>query len=167
MMRRAVYPGMFDPVTNGHIDVIKRGSILFDKLIVSVGCNPSKASLFSIEERMEMIRENTKDLKNVKVDCFSGMLVDYLKEQKTNIILRGIRTISDFESEYQRALTNRALNKEVETVFVTASEQYAFLNSTLIKEVVSLGGQVSQFVPSNVERQLIKKCKHIYEKNGS
>ena len=167
MMRRAVYPGMFDPVTNGHIDVIKRGSLLFDKLIVSVGCNPSKASLFSVEERMEMIRENTKDLKNVKVDCFSGMLVDYLKEQKTNIILRGIRTISDFESEYQRALTNRALNKEVETVFVTASEQYAFLNSTLIKEVVSLGGQVSQFVPSNVERQLIKKCKHIYEKNGS
>lgn len=167
MMRKAVYPGMFDPVTNGHIDVIKRGSILFDKLIVSVGCNPSKASLFSVEERMEMIRENTKDLKSVKVDCFSGMLVDYLKEQKTNIILRGIRTISDFESEYQRALTNRALNKEVETVFVTASEQYAFLNSSLIKEVVSLGGQVSQFVPSNVERQLIKKCKHIYEKNGS
>lgn len=167
MMRKAVYPGMFDPVTNGHIDVIKRGSILFDKLIVSVGCNPSKASLFSVEERMEMIRENTKDLKNVKVDCFSGMLVDYLKKQKTNIILRGVRTISDFESEYQRALTNRALNKEVETVFVTASEQYAFLNSTLIKEVVSLGGQVSQFVPSNVERQLIKKCKHIYEKNGS
>ncbi len=166
-MRKAVYPGMFDPVTNGHIDVIKRGSILFDKLIVSVGCNPSKASLFSVEERMEMIRENTKGLKNVTVDCFSGMLVDYLKEQKTNIILRGIRTISDFESEYQRALTNRALNKEVETVFVTASEQYAFLNSSLIKEVVSLGGQVSQFVPSNVERQLIKKCKHIYEKNGS
>ena len=166
-MRKAVYPGMFDPVTNGHIDVIKRGSLLFDKLIVSVGCNPSKASLFSVEERMEMIRENTKGLKNVKVDCFSGMLVDYLKKQKTNIILRGIRTISDFESEYQRALTNRALNKEVETVFVTASEQYLFLNSSLIKEVVSLGGQVSQFVPSNVERQLIKKSKHIYEKNGS
>lgn len=158
---------MFDPVTNGHLDVIKRGSRLFDKLIVSVGCNPSKASLFSVEDRMEMIRENTKDLKNVKVDCFSGMLVDYLKKQKTNIILRGIRTTSDFESEYQRALTNRMLNKEVETVFVTANEQYAFLNSTLIKEIVSLGGQVSQFVPSNVERQLIKKCKHIYEKNGS
>ena len=167
MMRRAVYPGMFDPVTNGHIDVIKRGSLLFDKLIVSVGCNPSKASLFSVGERMEMIRENTKGLKNVKVDCFGGMLVDYLKKQKTNILLRGIRTISDFESEYQRALTNRALNKEVETVFVMSSEQYAFLNSTLIKEVVSLGGQVSQFVPSNVERQLIKKYKHIYEKNGS
>lgn len=167
MMRRAVYPGMFDPVTNGHIDVIKRGSLLFDKLIVSVGCNPSKASLFSVGERMEMIRENTKGLKNVKLDCFSGMLVDYLKKQKTNILLRGIRTISDFESEYQRALTNRALNKEVETVFVMSSEQYAFLNSTLIKEVVSLGGQVSQFVPSNVERQLIKKYKHIYEKNGS
>ena len=89
MMRRAVYPGMFDPVTNGHIDVIKRGSILFDKLIVSVGCNPSKASLFSVEERMEMIRENTKDLKNVKVDCFSGMLVDYLKEQKQTLYCAG------------------------------------------------------------------------------
>lgn len=167
MMRKAVYPGTFDPVTNGHIDVIRRGSLLFDKLIVSVGCNPSKASLFAVEDRMEMIRENTKDLKNVTVDSFSGMLVDYLREQKTNVILRGIRTISDFESEYQRALTNRALNKEVETVFVTASEQFSFLNSSLIKEIVSLGGQVSQFVPSNVERQLIRKYKHIYEKNGS
>mgnify|MGYP001578741435 CR=1 FL=1 len=167
MMRRVVYPGTFDPVTNGHLDVIKRGSIIFDKLIVSVGCNPSKASLFSVEERMEMIRENTKDLKNVKVDCFNGMLVDYLKKQKTNIILRGIRTISDFESEFQRALTNRALNKQVETVFVMTSEQYAFLNSTLIKEIVNLGGQVCQFVPPNVEKRLMKKYKHTYEKNGS
>lgn len=164
-MKRAVYPGTFDPITNGHLDVIKRGSIIFDKLIVSVGCNPIKDALFSVKERMEMIQKHIKDLKNVEVDYFEGMLVDYLKKQKTNIILRGIRTVSDFESEFQRALTNRALNKEVETVFVMTSEQYSFLNSTLIKEAVSLGGDVSQFVPSEVERRLKEKFKHVYRKN--
>ena len=165
MMRKAVYPGTFDPVTNGHLDVIKRGSIIFDTLIVSVGCNPLKDALFSVKERMEMIREHVKDLKNVEVDSFNGMLVDYLKKQQTNIILRGIRTVSDFEYEFQRALTNRVLNKEVETVFVMTSEQYSFLNSTLIKEAVSLGGSVSQFVPSDVEKRLIQKFKHMYRKN--
>ncbi|GJQ50862.1 MAG: hypothetical protein HKUEN01_32480 [Candidatus Kuenenia stuttgartiensis] len=114
---------------------------------------------------MEMIQEHVKDLKNVEVDSFQGMLVDYLKKQKTNIILRGIRTVSDFEYEFQRALTNRVLNKEVETVFVMTSEQYSFLNSTLIKEAVSLGGSVSQFVPPNVERRLAQKFKHMYRKN--
>ena len=156
---------MFDPVTNGHLDVIKRGSIIFDKLVVSVGCNPLKEALFSVEDRMEMILNHVRDLKNVEVDCFSGMLVDYLKKQKTNIILRGIRTVSDFEYEFQRALTNRVLNREVETVFVMTSEQYSFLNSTLIKEAVSLGGSVSQFVPPDVERRLKEKFKHVYGKN--
>lgn len=164
-MKKAVYPGMFDPVTNGHLDVIKRGSIIFDKLVVSVGCNPLKEALFSVEDRMEMILNHVRDLKNVEVDCFSGMLVDYLKKQKTNIILRGIRTVSDFEYEFQRALTNRVLNREVETVFVMTSEQYSFLNSTLIKEAVSLGGSVSQFVPPDVERRLKEKFKHVYGKN--
>ena len=164
-MKKAVYPGMFDPVTNGHLDVIKRGSIIFDKLVVSVGCNPLKEALFSVEDRMEMIKNNVRDFKNVEVDCFSGMLVDYLKKQKTNIILRGIRTVSDFEYEFQRALTNRVLNREVETVFVMTSEQYSFLNSTLIKEAVSLGGNVSQFVPPDVERRLKEKFKHVYGKN--
>ena len=164
-MKKAVYPGMFDPVTNGHLDVIKRGSIIFDKLVVSVGCNPLKEALFSVEDRMEMILNHVRDLKNVEVDCFSGMLVDYLKKQKTNIILRGIRTVSDFEYEFQRALTNRVLNREVETVFVMTSEQYSFLNSTLIKEAVSLGGNVSQFVPPDVERRLKEKFKHVYGKN--
>lgn len=156
---------MFDPVTNGHLDVIKRGSIIFDKLVVSIGCNPLKEALFSVEDRMEMILNHVRDLKNVEVDCFSGMLVDYLKKQKTNIILRGIRTVSDFEYEFQRALTNRVLNREVETVFIMTSEQYSFLNSTLIKEAVSLGGNVSQFVPPDVERRLKEKFKHVYGKN--
>ena len=164
-MKKAVYPGMFDPVTNGHLDVIKRGSVIFEKLVVSVGCNPLKEALVSVEDRMEMILNHVRDLKNVEVDCFSGMLVDYLKKQNTNIILRGIRTVSDFEYEFQRALTNRVLNREVETVFVMTSEQYSFLNSTLIKEAVSLGGNVSQFVPPDVERRLKEKFKHVYGKN--
>lgn len=167
MVRKAVYPGTFDPVTNGHLDVIKRGSVIFDKLIVSVGRNPLKDALFSVNERIEMIREHVKDLRNVEVDCFDGMLIDYLKKQQTNVILRGIRTMSDFEYEFQRALINRALNREVETVFVMTSEQYSFLNSTLIKEAVSLGGSVSQFVPSDVEKRLMQKFKQIYEKNIS
>lgn len=166
MTRKAVYPGTFDPVTNGHLDVIKRGSLIFDTLVVSVGCNPFKDALFSVKERMEMIREHVQDLKNVWVDSFDGMLVDYLRKQKTNIILRGIRTVSDFEYEFQRALANRVLSKEVETVFVMTSEQYSFLNSTLIKEAVSLGGSVSQFVPPDVERRLTEKFKHIYKKNA-
>lgn len=156
---------MFDPVTNGHLDVIKRGSVIFAKLVVSVGCNPLKEALFSVEDRMEMIKNNVRDFKNVEVDCFSGMLVDYLKKQNTNIILRGIRTVSDFEYEFQRALTNRVLNREVETVFIMTSEQYSFLNSTLIKEAISLGGNVSQFVPPDVERRLKEKFKHVYGKN--
>ncbi len=162
MTKKAIYPGAFDPVTNGHLDVIKRGSLIFDTLVVSVGCNPLKAALFSMEERMEMIREHVQGLKNVTVDSFEGMLVDYLKKQQTNIILRGIRTVSDFEYEFQRALTNRVLDKEVETVFVMTSEQYSFLNSTLIKEAVSLGGRVSQFVPPGVERRLVGKFKHMH-----
>ena len=164
MTRKAIYPGTFDPVTNGHLDVIKRGSVIFDTLVVSVGCNPLKDALFSVKERMEMIREYVKDLKNVEVDSFNGMLVDYVKKQQTNIILRGIRTVSDFEYEFQRALTNRVLNKEVETVFVMTSEQYSFLNSTLIREIVSLGGSVSAFVPPHVESRLIEKFKHMHRK---
>lgn len=165
MMRKAVYPGTFDPITNGHLDVMQRGSVIFDTLVVSVGCNPLKEALFSVEERMEMIREQVAGLQNVEVDSFNGMLVDYLKKQKTNIILRGIRTVSDFEYEFQRALANRVLDREAETIFVMTSEQYSFLNSTLIKEAVSLGGSVSQFVPPGVEQRLVQKFKQVYRKN--
>ncbi|MGR3178183.1 MAG: pantetheine-phosphate adenylyltransferase [Candidatus Anammoxibacter sp.] len=156
-MKIAVYPGTFDPVTYGHLDVIKRGSSLFEHLIVAVGHNPLKKSLFSVQERMDMISGHIKELHNVEVDSFGGMLVDYLKKKDTNVILRGIRTVSDFENEFQRALTNRVLRKDVETVFVMTSQQYSFLNSSLIKEAVYLGGNVREFVPQDIEEQL--KCK--------
>jgi len=156
-MRRAVYPGTFDPVTYGHLDAIKRGSKIFDELVVAVGHNPLKEPLFTINERMNMISTNTKKLKNTRVDCFEGMLTDYMKEMQTNVILRGIRTLSDFEYEFQRALTNRVLKADIETVFIMTSQEYSFLNSSLIKEAVSLGGDISMFVPSDVEKLLQQK----------
>ncbi|MDP7530255.1 MAG: pantetheine-phosphate adenylyltransferase [Candidatus Scalindua sp.] len=156
-MRRAVYPGTFDPVTYGHLDVIKRGSKIFDELVVAVGHNPLKDPLFTINERMDMISKNTKNISNIKVDCFKGMLIDYMKEMQTNVILRGIRTVSDFEYEFQRALTNRVLKTDIETVFIMTSQEYSFLNSSLIKEAVSLGGDISKFVPSDVEKLLQQK----------
>ena len=156
-MRRAVYPGTFDPVTYGHLDVIKRGSKIFDELVVAVGHNPLKDPLFTINERMDMISKNTKNISNIKVNSFEGMLTDYMKEMQTNVILRGVRTVSDFEYEFQRALTNRVLKTDIETVFIMTSQEYSFLNSSLIKEAVSLGGDISKFVPSDVEKLLQQK----------
>lgn len=156
-MRKAVYPGTFDPVTYGHLDVIKRGSKIFDELIVAVGHNPLKDPLFTINERMDMLSKNTRNISNIKVDCFEGMLIDYTKEMQTNVILRGIRTVSDFEYEFQRALTNRVLKTDIETVFIMTSQEYSFLNSNLIKEAVSLGGDISMFVPPDVEKLLQQK----------
>lgn len=156
-MRKAVYPGTFDPITYGHLDVIKRGSKIFGELIVAVGHNPLKAHIFSVEERLEMIATYTRNIPNVKVDSFEGMLIDYVEKQQTNVILRGIRTVSDFEYEFQMALTNRVLKNDIETVFVMTSEQYSFLNSSLVKEAASLGGNVSAFVPAEVEKRLKEK----------
>jgi pantetheine-phosphate adenylyltransferase len=156
-MKKAVYPGTFDPVTFGHIDVIKRGCKIFDELVVAVGHNPFKSPIFTVEERMEMLSENTREIQNTRVDCFEGMLTNYMEKMQTNIILRGIRTISDFEYEFQRALTNRVLKTDIETVFIMTSQEYSFLNSSLIKEVVDLGGDISRFVPSDVEKRLRKK----------
>jgi len=156
-MKKAVYPGTFDPVTYGHLDVIKRGSKIFDELIVAVGHNPFKKPIFTVEERMDMLSNNTKEIQNIRVDCFEGMLTDYMEEMQTNIILRGIRTVSDFEYEFQRALTNRVLKTDIETVFIMTSQEYSFLNSSLIKEAVSLGGDISKFVPSDVEKLLSQK----------
>ncbi len=156
-MKKAVYPGTFDPVTYGHLDVIKRGSEIFDELIVSIGHNPFKTPIFTVEERMEMLSKNTSEIQNTKVDCFEGILTDYMEKMQTNIILRGIRTVSDFEYEFQRALTNRVLKTDIETVFIMTSQEYSFLNSSLIKEIVSLGGDISKFVPSDVEKLLRQK----------
>ncbi|MBT3879884.1 MAG: pantetheine-phosphate adenylyltransferase [Candidatus Scalindua sp.] len=153
-MKKAVYPGTFDPVTYGHLDVIKRGSKIFDELIVAIGHNPFKKTVFTVEERMDMLSKNTSEIQNTRIDCFEGMLTDYMKEMQTNIILRGIRTVSDFEYEFQRALTNRVLKTDIETVFIMTSQEYSFLNSSLIKEIVSLGGDISKFVPSDVEKLL-------------
>lgn len=158
-MTKAIYPGTFDPLTYGHLDLIERGSRVFDELIVAIGENPFKTPLFTVAERKQMIQKHTHHLKNVKVDAFKGMLVDYVQGQHAKIILRGIRTVSDFEEEFQRALTNRVLNNDLETVFVMTSEQYSFLNSRLIKEAASLGGDVSKFVPPEVKKQLIAKLK--------
>lgn len=159
-MRKAIYPGTFDPVTYGHLDLIKRGSKIFDELIVAVGHNPLKKPLFTIKERINMISRHTKEISNVKVDSFEGMLVDYMSEMQINVILRGIRTVSDFEYEFQMALTNRVLKNDIETVFIMTSQEYSFLNSSLIKEAVSLGGNISMFVPSEVEKLLQQKFIH-------
>ncbi|MCQ4574763.1 MAG: pantetheine-phosphate adenylyltransferase [Candidatus Brocadiales bacterium] len=156
-MTEAVYPGTFDPLTFGHLDLIERGSKVFDEVIVAIGVNPHKEPLFSVEERKRMLTDHTRHLKNIQVDSFDGMLVDYLQRKDINIILRGIRTLSDFEYEFRMALTNRTVRKDVETVFIMTSEKYSFLNSTLIKDAVSLGGEVSAFIPQDIEEMLKKR----------
>lgn len=158
-MSTAVYPGSFDPITNGHLDVIKRGSKVFEKVIVAVGDNPAKKALFTKDERVEMIREVTKAFRNTEVDGFDGLVVDYVHKRKATVILRGIRTISDFEYEYQMALTNRTFAQDIETVFVMAHEEYSFVSSRFIKEAASMGGDVSSFLPKEVEKRLKAKFK--------
>jgi pantetheine-phosphate adenylyltransferase len=156
-MSIAVYPGSFDPITNGHLDVIRRGVRVFDNLIVAVADNPGKQALFTREERVEMIKEVTRHEKNVAVEHFDGLVVDYVRRKKAGVILRGIRTVSDFEYEYQMALTNRTFAQDIETMFVMTHEEYSFISSRLIKEAASLGGDVSSFVPREVEKWLKKK----------
>jgi pantetheine-phosphate adenylyltransferase len=155
--RIAVYPGSFDPITNGHVDIIKRGLRMFDEIIILIAYNPSKVYLFTVEERMEMIREIFQDTQEIKVDCYSGLLVDYLKISGANIILRGMRALSDFEYEFQMALMNRRQTKQLETVFLMSGFKWFYTSSKLIKEVASLGGSVKTLVPDNVNQKLIEK----------
>lgn len=150
----AVYPGSFDPLTNGHLDLISRGARLADHLIVSILKNSQKAPLFSAEERAGMLREATAQFDNVEVDSFEGLLVDYAARRNANAILRGIRAISDYEVELQMALLNRRMRPETETIFLMASEEYSFLSSRMVKEIISLGADVSQFVPPAVLSRL-------------
>ena len=158
--RNAVYPGSFDPVTHGHLDVIERGSKLFDKLTIAVSVNPSKTYLFEPEERKTMIDKLVEKLPNVDVIISDELIVNLARRLSANFLLRGIRTFSDFEYEFQMALTNRSLAPEIETVFVMPSEDYSFLSSSMVKQAVALGGDLSRFVPENVLACLKRKLKH-------
>ncbi len=153
----AIYPGSFDPITNGHLDLIERGAAFFDKLIVSILRNDEKEALFSVEERMEMLNEVVGGFSNVEVGSFDGLLVDYAAQSGASVILRGIRAVSDYEYELQMALMNRRLRPEIETVFVMAGEAHSFVSSRLVKEVIRLRGNISGLVPPSVEGRLRKR----------
>ncbi len=155
----AIYPGTFDPVTNGHLDIIERASKLFDSVIITIAVNSSKKPLFTKDERMDMIKNVTKKFKNVSVDVFDGLLVSYAKKKKASVIIRGLRAISDFDYEFQIALTNRKLEPEVNTIFLMPSEKYSFLNSSLVRELASFKADVKQFVPDYVFKKLKAKYK--------
>jgi pantetheine-phosphate adenylyltransferase len=153
----AVFPGSFDPLTNGHVDIIERGRYIFDKVIVSVLVNRDKSPLFTIDERVAMIREVFRDHEEVEVDTFNGLLVEYARKKRAHAIIRGLRAVSDFEYEFQMALMNRRLNHQLETVFLMPAEQYTYTSSRLIKEVFMLGGEVRGLVPPVVEERLRQK----------
>ena len=156
-MKAAVYPGSFDPATYGHLDIIKRASVSFDKVIVGVLHNSAKSPLFSVEERVKMLKEVTKDLGNVKVVPFDGLLVEFARQQKARLVIRGLRAITDFEYEIQMSQTNHKLEPEVETMFLTTNLKYSYLSSTIVREVAAFGGDISQFVPETVAKSIKEK----------
>lgn len=156
----AIYPGSFDPITLGHLDIIERGCKLFDQVIVAVLCNPNKQPLFNLDKRVEQIQRCTRHLSNVEVDSFMGLTVEYAKMQKAGVLLRGLRVLSDFEKELQMAHTNQTLMQSIETVFLATSNEYSFLSSSVVKEIAKFGGRVDHLVPKNVAQE-IYQC---YEK---
>ena len=156
-MKIAVYPGTFDPMTNGHVDLIRRGCRIFDQVLVAVLTNTEKAPLFSVEERMKMIRSVFQRQPKVRVKSFSGLLIHFLRSEKANVVVRGLRVVSDFEYEFQMALMNRRLDPDVETLFLTPKEELSYLSSRLVKEVHRLGGDVTGLVPALVLRALVRK----------
>lgn len=157
MPRIAVYPGSFDPLTNGHVDIIRRGARIFDRIIVAILLNAEKTPLFSAAERVRIIKDVFRDIPTVEADTFEGLLIDYARAQQANVIVRGLRAVSDFEYEMQMALMNRHLSPELETVFMMPAEQYTYVSSRLVKEVASLGGSVHGLVPPAVEARLLEK----------
>lgn len=159
MKKKAIYPGTFDPITFGHIDLIKRAQEIFPEVIVAVAHNPHKKPLFSLEERVAMLKKVTAKLKRVRVEDFSGLVVDYAHKHKINVLVRGLRMISDFEYEFQMALTNRKLAPDVETIFLMPQESFSYLSSKLLKEAAFLGADLSSFVPDFVEKALKNKLK--------
>src|SRR5437868_2770805 len=158
-MRTAIYPGSFDPLTNGHLDVIQRAVKLFDRVVVAVAKNEGKQPLFTLEERLDLVRTSIKGIKNVEADSFDSLLVDYVDQHNAQAIVRGLRAVSDFEFEFQLALMNRKLNERVETIFMMPKDTYTFLSSRIIKEIARLGGDISAFVPAHVQTALNTKLK--------
>ncbi len=158
-MLRAIYPGSFDPVTNGHLDVIRRSSKMVDELIVGVLNNNAKMPLFSVEERVRMLEEVTKDIPNVRIYPFDGLLIDFAAKMEAGVVIRGLRAITDFEYELQMSQTNHKLNPDVETIFLTTSIEYSYLSSTTVKEIASYNGDITQFVPEAVVGKLEQKMK--------
>jgi len=159
MEKKAVYPGSFDPITNGHVDIIRRGLKIFDKILVAVLENPKKTPLFTTKERIEMIQEEFADEENVEVKAFHGLLVEFAKKNTARIVIRGLRAISDFEYEFQMALMNRKLNPEIETFFMMPNVDYTYLSSKLVKEIYMLGGRLKDLVPDHVEKKIREKFK--------
>ena len=158
-MKTAIYPGTFDPITYGHLDIIERASKLFDQVIVAVGLNPRKSTLFSVEERLQMIEAVASHLPNISCDSFDGLLVDFARRSKASIMIRGLRAISDFEYEFQMALVNRKLQESMVTIFLMPGEKYTYLNSSIVKEVARYGGDISAFVPAEISEAIFKKMK--------
>jgi pantetheine-phosphate adenylyltransferase len=158
-MRTAIYPGSFDPLTNGHLDVAQRAAKLFDRVIVAVAKNESKNPLFTLEEREALVKQAVAHLPNVRTDSFDGLLVEYAAARKARVIVRGLRAVSDFEFEFQLALMNRKLDEHIEAIFMMPKDTYTFLSSRIVKEIARLGGDVSAFVPAHVQAALLKKLK--------
>ena len=158
-MKRAIYPGSFDPVTNGHLDVIERARKLFDEVIVAVAHNDEKQALFSLEDRLELLKASIEKIDNIRITQFDGLLVEFAAAQNASAVVRGLRAVSDFEFEFQMALMNRKLNSDVETIFLMPKEEYTYLSSRIIKEIARLGGDVSSFVPPMVAKALASKFK--------
>ncbi|HTL57062.1 MAG TPA: pantetheine-phosphate adenylyltransferase [Candidatus Limnocylindrales bacterium] len=156
-MRTVIYPGSFDPLTNGHLDLIQRATKLFDRVIVAVALSESKQPLFSLEERAQMVRRAVRDLPQVETDSFEGLLIEYVERRSAQAVIRGLRAVSDFEFEFQLALMNRKLNESIETIFMMPKDTYTFLSSRIVKEIASLGGDVSAFVPAHVRTALAGK----------
>jgi pantetheine-phosphate adenylyltransferase len=163
-VRIAVCPGSFDPVTNGHVDIFERASAIFDEVVIGVFHNPNKKPMFTMEQRVELLKESTKHIKNIRVDAFSGLLNEYVKQQHSNVIIRGLRATKDFEYEFQRALLIKKIDAEIETVFMMTSSEYSFLSSSGIKELAKFNGNIKGLVPECVEIK-IKQCMNEHSYN--
>lgn len=157
IIRRGIYPGSFDPLTKGHLDIIKRASRIMDEVVVGVFINPNKTPTFSVEERVQFIKESTSEIPNIKVESFSGLLVDFMHKEDSNVIIRGLRAISDFEYELQSAIANRTQDRDIETIFLMTSAKYSYLSSSIVKDIARFGGNIEGYVPEILRERVMNK----------